>query len=122
LRKKFGTESFSTIGEQKTGNYALQQPDKASFIKAVTEGLGAPPSYFPINAKINKEGYKNINTVIENGLIALPIESFKNKMKDDNAFILDTRIATVFTEGFVPGSINIGLDGRFAEWAEFAFF
>jgi glyoxylase-like metal-dependent hydrolase (beta-lactamase superfamily II)/rhodanese-related sulfurtransferase len=115
--KSLGSETFSTIGEQKLGNYALQQPDKDSFVKAVTEGLQAPPSYFPINAKINKEGYKNINAVIEKGMNALSVDAFKNKMKEDNTFILDTRISTVFTEGFIPGSISIGLEGRFAEWA-----
>ena len=115
--KSLGPETFSTIGEQKASNYALQQPDKTSFIKAVTEGLVAPPSYFPINAKINKEGYENINAVIERGMHALSIADFKKKMKDDNSFILDTRISTVFTEGFIPGSISIGLEGRFAEWA-----
>ena len=115
--KNLGTETFSTLGEQKIGNYALQQPDKASFIKAVTEGLQAPPAYFPINALINKEGYKNINTVLDKGLHALSIEEFKSKMKEDKTFILDTRISTVFTEGFIPNSISIGLEGRFAEWA-----
>jgi glyoxylase-like metal-dependent hydrolase (beta-lactamase superfamily II)/rhodanese-related sulfurtransferase len=115
--KNLGSETFSTIGDQKQGNYALQQPDKASFIKAVTDGLQAPPSYFPINAKINKEGYLNINAVLEKGMNALSITAFKNKMKADKTFILDTRISTVFTEGFVPGSISIGLEGRFAEWA-----
>jgi glyoxylase-like metal-dependent hydrolase (beta-lactamase superfamily II)/rhodanese-related sulfurtransferase len=115
--KNLGLETFSTIGEQKQSNYALQQPDKAAFIKAVTEGLQAPPVYFSINAKINKEGYENINAVIEKGMKALSVEDFKIKMKEDNTFILDTRISTVFTEGFVTGSISIGLEGRFAEWA-----
>ena len=115
--KSLGPETFSTIGEQKLHNYALQQPDKTSFIKAVVEGLQAPPVYFPINAKINKEGYENINAVIEKGMKALSVEAFKKKMKEDNTFILDTRIATVFTEGFIPSSISIGLEGRFAEWA-----
>jgi len=115
--KNLGTETFSTLGDQKKGNYALQQPDKASFIKAVTEGLQAPPAYFPINALINKEGYKNINTVLDKGLHALTREEFKSKMKEDKTFILDTRISTVFTEGFIPNSISIGLEGRFAEWA-----
>lgn len=115
--KSLGPETYSTIGEQKFSNYALQQPDKTSFINAVTEGLVAPPSYFPINAKINKEGYENINAVIEKGMKALSVADFKKKMKEDNTFILDTRISTVFTEGFIPGSISIGLEGRFAEWA-----
>jgi len=115
--KNLGTETSSTIGEQKQGNYALQQTNKADFIKAVTEGLTTPPSYFPINVKINKEGYENINSVIEKGMKALSVVEFKEKSKNDGVIILDTRISKVFTEGFVPGSISIGLEGRFAEWA-----
>lgn len=115
--KNMGPENHSTIGAQKLGNYALQQPDKASFVKAVTEGLAAPPSYFPINAKINKEGYENINAVMEKGLKPLNALEFKQLAAQDDTIILDTRFAARFTEGFVPGSISIGLEGRFAEWA-----
>ncbi len=115
--KNLGKETFSTISEQKQTNYALNQATKEDFIKAVTEGLAAPPNYFPINAKINKEGYESLNTVLEQGLTPLSILDFKAKMKDENTFILDTRNATVFTQGFVPTSISIGLEGRFAEWA-----
>ncbi len=115
--KNLGPETFSTIGEQKASNYALQQESKENFIKAVTDGLAAPPQYFPINAKINKEGYESLNAVLEKGMHALDIPAFKLKLKDDNIVVLDTRKASVFTEGFVPGSIFIGLEGRFAEWA-----
>lgn len=115
--KNLGPETFSTIGEQKASNYALQQQSKEDFIKAVTDGLAAPPQYFPINAKINKEGYESLNAVLEKGMQALDIPAFKLKLKDDNIVVLDTRKASVFTEGFVPGSIFIGLEGRFAEWA-----
>lgn len=115
--KNLGPETFSTIGEQKASNYALQQQSKEDFIKAVTDGLAAPPQYFPINAKINKEGYESLNAVLEKGMQALDIPTFKLKLKDDNIVVLDTRKASVFTEGFIPGSIFIGLEGRFAEWA-----
>jgi len=115
--KNLGSETFSTIGEQKASNYALQQQSKEDFIKAVTDGLAAPPQYFPINAKINKEGYESLNAVLEKGMQALDIPAFKLKLKDDNIVVLDTRKASVFTEGFIPGSIFIGLEGRFAEWA-----
>lgn len=115
--KNLGPETFSTIGEQKKSNYALQQQSKEDFIKAVTEGLAAPPQYFPINARINKEGYNNLEAVLETGMNTLDIPAFKLKMKDPNVIILDTRKAPVFTEGFIPGSIFIGLEGRFAEWA-----
>ncbi|MEY3676730.1 MAG: hypothetical protein RJB67_1220, partial [Bacteroidota bacterium] len=69
--KNLGSETFSTIGTQKLTNYALQAQTKESFIKAVTDGLVAPPQYFPINAKINKEGYESLDSVLANGLKAL---------------------------------------------------
>ena len=114
--KNLGPETFSTIGEQKATNYALQPQSKEEFIRSVTEGLAAPPQYFPINAKINKEGYESLDSVLEKGLQPLSIAAFKEKIKN-NLFILDTRNSSDFINGFVPGSVSIGLDGRFAEWA-----
>ncbi|WP_343304980.1 MBL fold metallo-hydrolase [Chitinophaga niabensis] len=114
--KNLGPNTYSTIGEEKSSNYALLATDKDDFIAQVTEGLSAPPQYFPINAKINKEGYDAMQVLMERSLKPLSIEAFKEKIKAD-AVILDTRNANVFTEGFVPGSISIGLEGRFAEWA-----
>ena len=115
--KNMGPETYSTIGDQKKTNYALQQQTKEDFVKAVTEGLTAPPQYFPINAKINKEGYESLDAVLEKGLQALSVDEFKQKAQDENIIIIDTRPANVFTLGFVPTSIFIGLEGRFAEWA-----
>ncbi len=115
--KSLGKETFSTIGNQKKNNYALNQATKEDFVKAVTEGLAAPPNYFPINAKINKEGYESLDKVLEYGLRALNIEDFKLLASEEGVTILDTRNVTVFTKGFVPNSISIGLEGRFAEWA-----
>jgi glyoxylase-like metal-dependent hydrolase (beta-lactamase superfamily II)/rhodanese-related sulfurtransferase len=115
--KNLGSETFSTIGTQKQTNYALQPQTKEDFIIAVTDGLAAPPQYFPINAKINKEGYESLDTVLANGLKALTVQEFKEKVATFEPIILDTRNATVFTYGFVPGSISIGLEGRFAEFA-----
>jgi len=115
--KNLGPETFSTIGEQKQSNYALQQQTKEDFIKAVTEGLSAPPQYFPINAKINKEGYESIHDITEKGLKPLTVKDFKEKINNEELIILDTRNADQFVNGFVPGSIFIGLEGRFAEWA-----
>jgi hydroxyacylglutathione hydrolase len=113
--KALGPETFSTIGTQKATNYALQEMTKEEFIKTVTTGLSAPPVYFPINARINKEGYDSLDDVYATASTPLSIAAFKEAAKD--AIILDTRPSTVFTNGFVPGSISIGLDGRFAEWA-----
>ena len=115
--KNLGANTYSTVGDEKHGNYALQAQSKEDFIKSVTEGLTEPPQYFPVNAKINKEGYESLDAILEKGLHALSVEEFKKEMKNDEAILLDTRHADIFTQGFVPGSIFIGLEGRFAEWA-----
>ena len=114
--KSLGSETFSTIGVQKSSNYALQAESKETFIKAVTEGLNTPPAYFPINASINKEGYSSLDSILEKAMQALSIKDFKERLAD-NPIILDTRHPDLFMQGFVPGAINIGLNGRFAEWA-----
>ncbi len=113
--KNLGPNTHSTIGDEKATNYAMQTQDKEAFIEAVTEGLNTPPAYFPINARINKEGYESLDFIKQNGLKELSIAEFKTLVQD-GAIILDTRPAVVFTEGFIPDSISIGLEGRFAEW------
>lgn len=114
--KNLGPNTYSTIGDEKSTNYALLAESREDFIRQVTEGLSTPPQYFPINAKINKEGYDALDTLMERSLQPLSIADFKAKV-NEGALILDTRNANVFTEGFVPGSVSIGLEGRFAEWA-----
>lgn len=114
--KNLGPNNFSTIGEEKQFNYAMKAASREEFIKEVTSGIAPPPQYFPINAKINKEGYDNLTDIMAAGMRALPVQDFK-KAVTDNTILLDTRNAAVFTQGFVPGSISIGLEGRFAEWA-----
>jgi glyoxylase-like metal-dependent hydrolase (beta-lactamase superfamily II)/rhodanese-related sulfurtransferase len=114
--KNLGPNTHSTIAEQKQTNYALAPQTKEEFIQVVTSGLNAPPAYFPINAAINKKGYESLDTVKTRGLQALSIADFKAAVAK-GALIVDTRKATEFTEGFIPESISIGLDGRFAEWA-----
>jgi len=109
-----GTES--TIGQEKQTNYALKAENKQDFIKAVTEGLAEPPQYFPINARINKEGYDSITEVWEKALIPLSPAQVKEHLQG-HGILLDTRNAEEFSQGFVPESIFIGLEGRFAEWA-----
>ena len=114
--KNLGTETFSTIGQQKLTNYALQPMDEEAFVGTVTSGLSEAPAYFPINARINQEGCEMLSTLITKGLQALSAVAFKEKVAQ-GALIVDTRNATIFTEAFIPESISIGLDGRFAEWA-----
>lgn len=115
--KNLGSETYSTLGEQKQTNYALQPQTKEAFITAVTDGLTAPPQYFPINARINKEGYESLQAVIEKGMRPMSAAALKEKMQEDGVILLDTRNSDTFTQGFIPGAISIGLDGRFAEWA-----
>lgn len=114
--KNMGPETFSTIGEQKKTNYALQPQTREEFIAAVTDGLGIAPKYFAINARINQEGYESLDEVKRKGLTPLSVAAFKN-MQSKDCLVLDTRHASVFTLGFIPGSLFIGLEGRFAEWA-----
>ena len=116
--KNIGPEKATTIGIEKKSNYALLAEDKASFVKAVTEGLQSPPDYFFINARINKEGYDSLEKILEKSLHPLNPDLFQEAIKNDpDLIVLDTRQKDSFTEGFVPESVFIGLDGRFAEWA-----
>lgn len=114
--KNLGPETYSTMAAQAESNYALQDMSREEFVNAVTSGLSTPPAYFPINARINKEGYTTMDEVMGVAMQALTVEAFKDKVAG-GAWILDTRPATVFTQEFVPDAISIGLDGRFAEWA-----
>ncbi len=114
--KNLGPDTDSTIGMEKQFNYALKAANKEEFIKAVTDGIPPPPQYFPINARINKEGYSSLDEVLNKAMTALSVDEFK-KRKEKDAIVLDTRHSNIFSEGFIPGSISIGLNGRFAEWA-----
>lgn len=115
--KNLGPDTYSTIGNEKQTNYALKAQSKEEFIKAVTDGLAEPPQYFPVNAKINKEGYNSLDEVLSKGMKGLSASEFKAAMRKDDIIVLDTRKSSEFTEGYVPSSISIGLDGRYAEWA-----
>ena len=114
--KNLGPDTDSTIGMEKQFNYALKAANKEEFIKAVTDGIPPPPQYFPINARINKEGYSSLDEILNKAMTALSVDEFK-KRKEKDAIVLDTRHSNIFSEGFIPGSISIGLNGRFAEWA-----
>lgn len=114
--KNLGAETYSTVGQQKAKNYALQDMTKEEFIKAVTDGLSTPPAYFPLNAKINKEGYESMDALMRIAMTGFTVPELKEKLKEE-VVLLDTRPATVFTQAFIPGAISIGLEGRFAEWA-----
>jgi len=114
--KNIGKETVSTIGEQKQNNYALKDISREIFIKNVTEGLAAPPPYFFKDAHININGYDKYEKLMRRETRAFSIAEFKNEVAK-GAIILDTRLAEEFGNGFIAGSVNIGLNGDFAVWA-----
>ncbi|CAN5280227.1 MBL fold metallo-hydrolase [soil metagenome] len=115
--KNMSKETWDTLGHQKQFNYALRADmTKDEFIKEVTSGLLPPPSYFPLNVKMNKEGADSISEVLERGLQALDPDAFEAAANETGALVLDTRKPEEFVKGFVPNSIFIGVDGSFAPW------
>ncbi len=115
--KNMSKETVSTIGEQKQHNYALRSDmSEQEFVKEVTDGLLPPPGYFPQNVMLNKLGYESIFEVKERSQHPFSASEFEVVAEEDDVVIIDTRNASEFTNGFIPGSINIGLDGQFAPW------
>ena len=115
--KNLSKETVGTIGDQKKTNYALREDmTKEEFVKEVTNGLLPPPQYFPLNVKMNKEGYTDIDKILENGTKPLTPEDFEVIANETNALILDVRHQDDFTKGHIPKSIFIGIDGGFAPW------
>jgi len=114
--KNMSKETTDTLGNQKKTNYALQPMSKEEFIQKVLDGLTPPPVYFPENVKMNIGGYESIAQVLDRGLQALTPEEFEKVANESSALILDTRSAAEFSNGFIPNSINIGIDGNFAPW------
>jgi len=115
--KNLSKQTVGTIGEQKETNYALRADmTKEEFIKEVTDGLLPPPQYFPLNVKMNKEGYDDIDDVLERGTRPLEAKEFEAIANETGAIILDVRHQNDFVKGHIPRSIFIGIDGGFAPW------
>ncbi len=114
--KNMMKETVDTLGNQKKMNYALNQPNKESFIKEVTDGLTPPPGYFGMNVSMNKKGYDSFEKVLNRGMTKILPQQFETIAESSDALIIDTRENTEFSIGFIPQSINIGLDGDFAPW------
>jgi hydroxyacylglutathione hydrolase len=114
--KNLSKETVGTIGDQKAHNYALRSNmTRDEFIAEVTDGLLPPPAYFPMNVKLNKEGYENVETIISNAK-ALNAKDFEIVANETNALILDVRNENDFATGHIPNSIFIGINGAFAPW------
>ena len=115
--KKMSDETQDTLGNQKEVNYALRADmTKEEFIKELLTGLTAPPGYFPQNVLMNIQGYESLDTVMERGGKPLHPDAFEVAANETEALMLDTRDAEDFAKGFIPNSINIGLEGNFAQW------
>jgi hydroxyacylglutathione hydrolase len=114
--KNMSKETTDTLGNQKKTNYALQPMSKEKFIDEVLDGLMPPPGYFPANVLMNIKGYESIDEVLHKGTQALSPTEFEVAANETDALLLDTRDAQTFAKGFIPNSINIGIDGNFAPW------
>ncbi|MEC8458563.1 MAG: MBL fold metallo-hydrolase [Bacteroidota bacterium] len=115
--KNMSKETIGTLGEQKKTNYALRSDmSESEFVKEVTNGLKAPPAYFPENVRLNKTGYESFYSVLKRGLTPLNVLNFETAARKKNALIIDTRHQNDFVKGFIPQSIFIGINGNFAMW------
>jgi len=114
--KNMSKETTDKLGHQKQVNYALQPVTREKFIQEITDGLLPPPQYFSKNAEMNKDGAASLDKVYAQGLKKLSAAEFEVIVEDTEALVLDTRDPQVFAAGFIPGSINVGLNGQFAPW------
>ncbi|MFN9112792.1 MAG: MBL fold metallo-hydrolase, partial [Bacteroidota bacterium] len=115
--KNMSKETSDLLGNQKATNYALRKDlTKEDFIQEVLTGLTEPPKYFPLNVLMNIKGYENIETVLKRGTQSLNPDAFEAAANETGALVLDTRDAEQFSKGFIPNSINIGINGNFAPW------
>lgn len=115
--KNMMKETVDTLGNQKKVNYALRADmTKEEFVKEVTNGLLPPPKYFPLNVKLNKEGYEDFKAVLERGATALAPDAFETAANETGAIVLDVRHQDDFSKGHIPRAIFIGLNGDFAPW------
>jgi len=115
--KNMMKETVDTLGNQKQMNYALRADmTRDEFIKEVTDGLLPPPQYFPLNVKMNKEGYDDIGEVLQRGAVAMSPAAFETAANETGAVVLDVRHQNDFVKAHVPRSIFIGLNGSFAPW------
>jgi len=112
--KNLSTETMSTIGEQRKTNYALQFTDIEKFVDVVTEGQPPAPGYFIYDAQRNSQ----VRDVLDEHAVLKKLTiSEVVKHVDAGAVVLDTRDPQLFATGHIVSSINVGMDGRYAEYA-----
>ena len=109
--KNMSKETWSTLGEQKRLNYALQPMAKENFVKMMTENLTEAPAYFPKSVAKNLSGAKSLEKLPK------PKKMSAVEVKDFRGVVLDVRNADEYGAAHVPNSLNIGLGGQFASWA-----
>ena len=115
--KNMSDETWDTLGHQKEVNYALRADmTRDEFIKEVTDGLVAPPQYFPKNAVMNKMGYESLDEILNRGLVGLDVEEFEKMAADNKTLVIDTRSTDDFPTSFIPGSMFVGIDDNYASW------
>ena len=113
--KDLSSDTVGTLGDQKKTNYALRKNmSKEEFINEVIDGLLEPPKYFPANVSLNKKGYLGSEEILEKSINPLSPDEIEEAFK--NSIVLDVRNHDDFSKSHIPGSIFIGLDGRFAPW------
>jgi hydroxyacylglutathione hydrolase len=110
--KNLSTETVSTIGEQRSTNYALQPMGVDEFVAAVTEDQPSAPGYFGFNAGLNKADRDLMDTTPP------PAMSLDEVLaaQADGAVVVDTRDSADFAAGHLAGSINVGAEGRYAQY------
>jgi hydroxyacylglutathione hydrolase len=111
--KNLSTDTWSTIGDQRVANYAVQPMTREEFVDVVTEGQPAAPGYFSYDAMRNRQDHELLDD--SDPPAELPLADVLARAAA-GAVILDTRDAASFAAGHVTGSQNAGLDGRFAEY------
>lgn len=112
--ENLSTDLWSTMGEQKQANYALRAPDKATFMALVTAGQQPAPSYFGYDAILNSKDRELLNET------RLPAALTYTQVQDAivrGAVLVDGRSPEEFAQGHLRDAINIGLEGRYAEFA-----
>jgi len=114
--KALSQETYSTIGEQRRSNYALQPMSKAAFVEIVTADQPDAPPYFTYDAVLNSKERPTLDETLASQVNPMSLDQLL-ALQSVGAQILDVRDPVEFASSHLTGSINIGLDGQFATWA-----